>query len=146
MIGFDAKATWNPAALNRRVQRGMKRNTKDAAGLYRTRLATALGQNQGTVNHFITVYDPVKHPYRLDWDEPYIHSLPGQVPFTVTGDLIASLTITMSVAGMEAIVGSDLPHARFLETGTIWMAPRPFWRRILWSSSHDLHVEWCKPI
>jgi hypothetical protein len=79
---------------------------------------------------------------------PPVHSRPGQPPYRQSGDLIDSIMVLpMQLAGWPLIVvGSDLKYARFLELGTAYMAPRPFFRRNLYRHASALAALCCRPI
>ena len=53
-------------------------------------------------------------------------SAPGQAPATDTGALVSSIYYT-KVSDLEAVIGSRLDYAYFLEFGTRKMAARPAW-------------------
>lgn len=55
-------------------------------------------------------------------------STPGEAPKKITGILQRSITHQMSQDRMQAFVGSNMPEAFWLETGTAKMAARPFLR------------------
>ena len=61
-------------------------------------------------------------------DQP---SSPGRPPHQVTGELLASVSHEFEDEGLTGVVGTDLPHGRWLEFGTSKMAARPWLRPAL---------------
>jgi hypothetical protein len=57
---------------------------------------------------------------------------PGQFPHIKKGDLYLSIYHKVLVSPRpQVIIGSTVPHAVFLELGTVKMSPRPFLMRTL---------------
>ena len=75
---------------------------------------------------------------------PPVHSAPGQPPFTISGDLIASYFYFVDQNALLGQVGSDLVYARYLEQGTSIMAARPHLQKNLFNP--DVIVLLCRPV
>lgn len=58
-------------------------------------------------------------------------SSPGEPPHIDTQALYDSIDVAIDARGLSFAVGSELPYAAYLESGTDRMAPRPFLSRTL---------------
>lgn len=90
-----------------------------------------VSQLRGSLN---TSQEYTKYGSRLKGHGP---SLPGQYPHKLSGQLMRSITWNVDKKNMVLTVGSNLDgYPSFLETGTQWMAPRP-WLSLSFAAEKD---------
>ncbi len=65
--------------------------------------------------------------YQRGKEAVHIASSPGEAPATDTGTLTGSI-MTGFLSSLEAIVGTPVEYALYLESGTRNMSPRPAWQ------------------
>ena len=66
-------------------------------------------------------------------------STPGDFPAKQTGALRSSVAYTIDKTNLTAVVGSSLRYGRYLEFGTMKMAPRPWLLRTLKEESAKIN-------
>jgi len=106
---LTVRMAWHGQAFSRRLWRHLDGNLKDAGQYYANAVINDITRMQGS-------YSPDKH------------SLPGDPPYRITGDLVRSLMkgIQWDAVRHAWSIGSDLAYARYLEQGTSIMQKRPY--------------------
>ncbi|KKN81124.1 hypothetical protein LCGC14_0323430 [marine sediment metagenome] len=97
------------------VVRGIRKATLEVE-----RDAKALIRERGAEVHTVSAGEGVREP-----------SLPGHPPHQVTGSLFRDVSHEFRNDGLTGVVGTDLPHGRWLEFGTSKMMARPWLRPAL---------------
>lgn len=72
-------------------------------------------------------------------------SPPGGYPHKMLGDLQRSIAWEM-VSEHEARVGTNIPYGKYLELGTVKMAPRPFLRMTIAAETTAMQAILSKPV
>jgi len=75
--------------------------------------------------------------------EVHTASAPGESPAVLSGDLRASITTAPDPKGNTALyyVGSDKDYAVYLEKGTKYMRPRPYFEKAIKKALNDIRKE-----
>lgn len=60
------------------------------------------------------------------WYGNHRASAPGEAPATMTGRLVNSIEFDVDDQTLEAVIGTNLDYGRYLELGTVDIAPRPW--------------------
>lgn len=66
--------------------------------------------------------------YKRGKDSIHVASAPGESPADDSGNLLGSIDL-QKVSDLEAVLGTPVEYAAFLETGTSRMAARPMWEK-----------------
>jgi len=108
----------NVKRVNAAIESGARKNAEQAAELFRQELDKTLRGNRSG------------REYRVPGgtSRTYTASAPGEPPARRTGTLAQSFTAVETSPG-RMLVGSPLMYAKWLETGTKHMRPRPYFRK-----------------
>ena len=117
---------WHGAAFQAKVHKQQGTNLKAAGEHLRDAIVQDITKLQGS-------------------NSPPLHSRPGDPPYKITGDLAASFFAFTDTVALIAQVGTPLEYGRYLEMGTLMMAPRPHIRANLYGNVL-LPFVLCKPI
>lgn len=118
---------WHDRAFTRRLRRHLGDNLEAADIQLVAYIRALITQTRGS-------YSPPNH------------SQPGDVPFVITHEVERSFDYWVNKAALQSAVFSDDEVARFLESGTARMAPRPYFERSLVAIKGNLARTLCKPM
>lgn len=126
------RSTFNLDQVVADIEVHTKANAKKAAFKAETAIKRQLtGQRSGT-------------EYKVSkTGEVHTASAPGESPAVLSGDLRASITTAPDPMGSTALyyVGSDKLYAVYLEKGTKYMRPRPFFEKAVKKALAEIRKE-----
>jgi hypothetical protein len=138
---------WDSKPVTKWVRDRLRENTKKVAHAYKAQVVRNITKKQATFNtgDFITIWTPAPRPVWIGGNRKYEHSKPWQWPWKMTGRLSESWVVEHETGHrIVSRVWSAQKHARWLEIGTVMMAPRPYLRRTLMVSHRKFATMWIR--